>query len=330
MDWIYGRQVVRLACADGAKRRPHRLAATAEGLAWLVAHGVGVNGRPAADRGARAAGRDLGDASRGSRDARRGSRDASGGSRHASGGSRDAGGGSRDFRDTRSGAPAAGGFEVETVTSSDLQQLTGSRDHQGAACLVGDYPYVAPDSLLAGELLVVLDEVTDPRNLGAIARSALAAGAGGLVLPRHRSAAVTPAAVKASAGATEHLDIAHVTNVVAFLGQAKQAGAWVYGAEGAADRPYDALDLGGKVALVFGAEGRGLRPLVRRACDELAAIPMQGPVGSLNVSVAAALFLFEARRQRAAAAPAGQATPAAPAGRGPSSAGHGPGSPGGA
>jgi 23S rRNA (guanosine2251-2'-O)-methyltransferase len=282
VDWLYGRQVVRLACADGAKRRPHRLAATAEGLAWLAAHGVGVNGRPAADRGA------------------------------------------------RRGASAANSFEVETVTSSDLQQLTGSRDHQGAACLVGDYPYVAPDSLLAGELLVVLDEVTDPRNLGAIARSALAAGAGGLVLPRHRSAAVTPAAVKASAGATEHLDIAHVTNVVAFLGQAKQAGAWVYGAEGAADRPYDALDLGGRVAFVFGAEGRGLRPLVRRACDELAAIPMQGPVGSLNVSVAAALFLFEARRQRAAAAPAGSATPATPAGRGPSSTGHGPGSPGGA
>ena len=241
VDWIYGRQVVRLACADGAKRRPHRLAATAEGLAWLAAQGVGVKGRSAPDR-----------------------------------------------------------FEVETVTPNDLQQLTGSRDHQGAACLVGDYPYVAPDSLLARELLVVLDEVTDPRNLGAIARSALAAGAGGLVLPRHRSAAVTPAAVKTSAGATEHLDIAHVTNVVAFLGQAKQAGAWVYGAEGAAGRSYDALDLSGRVALVFGAEGRGLRPLVRRACDELAAIPMQGPVGSLNVSVAAALFLFEARRQRGA------------------------------
>ncbi len=164
---------------------------------------------------------------------------------------------------------------------------------------MGDYPYVAPAALLGCDLLVVLDEVTDPRNLGAIARSALAAGAGGLALPRHRAAAVTPAAVKASAGATEHLDIAHVTNVAAFLGECKQAGHWVYGAAGDAGRPYDALDLTGKVALVFGAEGRGLRPLVRRACDELAAIPMQGPVGSLNVSVAAALFLYEARRQRA-------------------------------
>ena len=112
MDWIYGRQVVRLACADGAKRRPHRLAATAEGLAWLAAHGAGLKGRPSADRGARAAGRDPEDVNRGSRDTNRSS------------------------RDTGRAAPAAFGFEVETVTSSDLQQLTGSRDHQGAACLV--------------------------------------------------------------------------------------------------------------------------------------------------------------------------------------------------
>ena len=245
MDWIYGRQVVRLACAGGAKRRPHRLAATVEGLAWLSGHGVELKGR---------------------------------------------------------------GFETETVTAAALQQLTGSRDHQGAACLVGDYPYVAPEALLESDLLVVLDEVTDPRNLGAIARSALAAGAGGIALPRHRSAAVTPAAVKASAGATEHLDVAHVTNVVAFLALCKEAGAWAYGAEGAADRPYDALDLSGKVVLVFGAEGRGLRPLVRRACDELGAIPMRGPVGSLNVSVAAALFLYEVRRQSDAGAATGEAS----------------------
>jgi 23S rRNA (guanosine2251-2'-O)-methyltransferase len=196
------------------------------------------------------------------------------------------------------GVAADRGPEVERVDPHELQGLTGSREHQGVACLVGDYPYVAPAALLACDLLVVLDEVTDPRNLGAIARSALAAGAGGLVLPRHRTAAVTPAAVKASAGATEHLDIAHVTNVVAFLSECKQAGHWVYGAAGDEPRPFGALDLTGKVALVFGAEGRGLRPLVRRACDELGAIPMQGPVGSLNVSVAAALFLYEAYRQR--------------------------------
>ena len=239
MDWLYGRQVVRLACAGGAKRRPRRLAATPEALAWLTAHGV----------------------------------------------------------DT---AP----LEVETSDPREIAQLTGSREHQGVACLVGDYPYAPPGDLPGRDLLVVLDEVTDPRNLGAIARSAVAAGAGGLVLPRHRTAAVTPAAVKASAGATEHLDIAHVTNVVAFLGECKQAGHWVYGAAGESARPYGELDLTGKAVLVFGAEGRGLRPLVRRACDELGAIAMMGPVGSLNVSVAAALFLYEARRQRTPAASA--------------------------
>ena len=247
MDWLYGRQVVRLAFAGGAKRRPRRLAATSEGLAWLAAHGVAAAAISAGTR------------------------------------------------------PSAGGPEVRTVDPRELQRLTKSREHQGVACLVGDYPYVAPGELLAADLLVVLDQVSDPRNLGAIARSALAAGAGGLALPRHRAAAVTPAVVKASAGATEHLAIAHVTNVAGFLAECKRAGYWVYGAAGDAGRSYDALDLAGRVALVFGAEGRGLRPLVRRACDELAAIPMEGPVGSLNVSVAAALFLYEARRRRVAA-----------------------------
>ena len=236
MDWLYGRQVVRLACAGGARRRPRRLAGTDEGLAWLAAHAGGEPDLPA-----------------------------------------------------------------EHLAHTDLQRLTGSREHQGLACLVGDYPYAPPAAAVAADLLVVLDEVSDPRNLGAVARSALAAGAGALALPRHRAAAVTPAAVKASAGATEHLAVAHVGNVAAFLAECKQAGHWVYGAAGEASRSFDELDLTGRVTLVFGAEGRGLRPLVRRACDELGAIPMEGPVGSLNVSVAAALFLYEARRQRAAA-----------------------------
>ncbi len=239
VDWLYGRQVVRLACAGGAKRRPRTLAGTDEGLAWLAAH---------------------------------------------------------------AGEP---GLPTERLAPVDLQRLTGSREHQGLACQVGDYPYAAPADALAADLLVVLDEVSDPRNLGAVARSALAAGAGALALPRHRAAAVTPAAVKAAAGATEHLAIAHIGNLVAFLADCKQAGHWVYGAAGEAGRGFDELDLTGRVTLVFGAEGRGLRPLVRRACDDLAAIPMAGPVGSLNVSVAAALFLYEARRQRAAAAAGG-------------------------
>ena len=192
---------------------------------------------------------------------------------------------------------------VDTVDGRALDELTGGREHQGVALQVDAYPYVAADDLLGAELLVVLDEVSDPRNLGAVARSALAVGAAGVVTPRHRAAAVTPAAVKASAGALEHLRVAQVTNVVAFLKEAKKAGSWVYGAAGEASVSYLDLDLTGPVVLVFGAEGRGLRPLVARTCDRLASIPVEAPVESLNVSVAAALFLFEARRQRGPSAP---------------------------
>jgi 23S rRNA (guanosine2251-2'-O)-methyltransferase len=203
-------------------------------------------------------------------------------------------------------------LRVDTVDASALDALTGSREHQGVALQVDAYPYVPADELLGGELLVVLDEVSDPRNLGAVARRALAAGAAGLVAPRHRAAAVTPAAVKASAGALEHLRVAQVTNVVAFLREAKQAGSWVYGAAGGADLSYLELDLTGPVTLVFGAEGRGLRPLVARTCDQLAAIPVEAPVESLNVSVAAALFLYEARRQRVAKRPPAPGVPGGP------------------
>ena len=124
------------------------------------------------------------------------------------------------------------GLAVETVSTAELDALTGSRDHQGVALRVDPFSYAPAEAVLASHLVVVLDEVTDPRNLGAVARSALAAGAGGLVLPRHRSAAVTPAAVKSSAGAVERLPVAQVTNIVAFLNEAKGAGWWVYGAAG--------------------------------------------------------------------------------------------------
>jgi len=199
------------------------------------------------------------------------------------------------------------GLPVETVDTRALDELTGSRDHQGAALQVDAFAYAPVDEVLVAEIVVVLDEVSDPRNLGATARSALAAGAGGLVVPKHRSASVTPAAVKASAGTIEHLPVAQVTNVVSFLKAAKEAGSWVYGAAGEARTSYLDLDLSGRLVLVFGAEGRGLRPLVARTCDALAAIPVERPVESLNVSVAAALFLFEARRQRSAAGPTGRA-----------------------
>lgn len=192
------------------------------------------------------------------------------------------------------------GLRVVAVEARELDRLTGSREHQGVAALVPAFAYAEPDDVLAGDLVVALDEVSDPRNVGAVARSALAAGASGLVVPRHRSAAVTPAAVKASAGATEILPIAQVTNLVAFLRRAKERGFWVYGAQGSADRSYLNLDLRVRSALVLGSEGHGLRRLVAETCDQLAAIPMNAALDSLNVSVAAAILLFEARRQRTA------------------------------
>lgn len=190
------------------------------------------------------------------------------------------------------------GLDSAVVDEGELERLTRSREHQGVAALVGDYPYASPGELLGADLLVVLDEVSDPHNLGAVARSALAAGAGGLVVPRHRAAHVTPAAVKASAGTLELLPVAVAPNVARFLEEAKEAGLWVYGAAAGTGRSYLELDLRGRVVLVLGSEGRGLRPLVARRCDELAAIPMAAAVESLNVSVAAAVLLFEARRQR--------------------------------
>ena len=147
-------------------------------------------------------------------------------------------------------------------------------------------------------LLVALDEITDPHNLGAIARSALCAGADGLILPRHRSASVTAAVCRASAGAVEHLAIAAVPNLADWLVRSRRAGLWSYATDAdAGDRHVDA-DLADGTILVIGSEGRGVRPRVRAACDGAVRIPIQGPVGSLNASVAAAVLLFEARRQR--------------------------------
>ena len=140
--------------------------------------------------------------------------------------------------------------------------------------------------------------MTDPRNLGAVCRSAEGAGATGVVLPAHNSARVTPAVCRASAGAVEHLPVAVVPNLARFLGEAKGPALWVYGADATATAPMWAADLTGGVALVFGAEGKGLRPLVRRTCDATVSIPLAGRVESLNVSVAAAVLLYEARRQR--------------------------------
>jgi len=183
----------------------------------------------------------------------------------------------------------------------EISERAGTRDHQGVLALVEPYRYADAYELAAAErpLLAVLDRVTDPRNLGAVARSADGAGATGVVVPAHGSAVVTPAVVRASAGAVEHLPVAVVTNLARYLEEVKGGDLWVYGAAtGDGARSMWETDLSGGAALVFGAEGRGLRPLVRRTCDALVSIPLAGRIESLNVSVAAAILLYEAKRQR--------------------------------
>jgi 23S rRNA (guanosine2251-2'-O)-methyltransferase len=184
----------------------------------------------------------------------------------------------------------------------ELTERAETRDHQGTLAIVEPYRYADAYALAAEErpLLAVLDRVTDPRNLGAVCRSAEGAGATGVVVPAHGSAIVTPAVARASAGAVEHLPIGVVTNLARYLEEVKGADLWVFGAAGESPTTMWQADLGGGVALVLGAEGKGLRPLVRRTCDALVSIPLLGRVESLNVSVAAAVLLYEARRQRAA------------------------------
>lgn len=196
---------------------------------------------------------------------------------------------------------AARGVPIKRVPRNRVEELARGGVHQGVVARVGPYPYSGFEEILAAPdpLVVVLDGVTDPRNLGAVLRAADGAGVSGVVIPKDRAAGVTPATVKASAGASEHVPVARETNLRRALEKMKEAGVWAYAAEGgAASSAYTDLDLSGPVAFVLGSEGRGVRRLVREGCDGAVSIPMHGAVSSLNVSVAAAVLLFEARRQR--------------------------------
>jgi 23S rRNA (guanosine2251-2'-O)-methyltransferase len=193
---------------------------------------------------------------------------------------------------------------LRTITTAadpdELERLCGSDAHQGVCADVASFRYASPEALLAlpEPLIVALDQVQDPQNLGAIARSAECAGASGLVLPERRSAEVTPAVCKASAGAVEHLPIAKIRNLADFLADAKRAGLWCYGADQAAPAGYEGVDFGGPLVLVLGSEGKGLRPRVAGACDVLVSIPLRGRIESLSVSAAAAILIFAAAGNR--------------------------------
>lgn len=189
---------------------------------------------------------------------------------------------------------------VRSATAQEIEARCGSAVHQGLCADAGPYPYVGARELLGREdpLLVALDQVQDPQNLGSICRTAECAGAAGVVIPERRAVEVTPAVCKASAGAVEHLAVARVRNLADFLGEAGSAGCWCYGAtaEGQGGRgpvSYDRPDYSGGVVLVLGSEGQGLRPRVASACDELIALPLLGRIESLNVAAAAAALLYE-------------------------------------
>ncbi|MET0836139.1 MAG: 23S rRNA (guanosine(2251)-2'-O)-methyltransferase RlmB [Thermoleophilaceae bacterium] len=180
------------------------------------------------------------------------------------------------------------------VSVDEVEERAGSPDHQGICAEVQAYPYADADSLLERDdaLVIALDEIQDPHNLGAVCRVAESAGCAGVVLPERRSAEITAAVCKASAGAVEHLDVARVRNLADWLVVAKEREAWVYGAAADARVPYHRPDYSGRVVLVLGSEGRGLRPRVASSCDELIHLPHSGRVGSLNVSTAAAALVY--------------------------------------
>jgi 23S rRNA (guanosine2251-2'-O)-methyltransferase len=197
-------------------------------------------------------------------------------------------------------APAAraeawlGGLSPTILVDREIEELCGSTDHQGVCAEVAAFRYADPSQLIDRDdaLVVALDEVQDPHNLGAVCRVAECAGAAGLVIGERRAAQVTPAVCKASAGAVEHLPIGRVRNLADYLAEAKEQQAWVYGASATDAVPYDQPDYRGRVVVVFGSEGRGLRPRVRAACDELIALPTLGQIDSLNVSAAASAVLY--------------------------------------
>lgn len=187
---------------------------------------------------------------------------------------------------------------------AQLDRLAGSDHHQGVVALAGAKPVDTLEGLIeatadkASRLVVLLDGVEDPHNLGAVIRSSLAAGADGVVIPERRAAGLTEVVSRASAGALEHLTVARVGNLVRAMEELKEAGYWLVGLDERAEKSYTDVDLTGAIGIVMGGEGKGLHELTRKRCDFLVSIPTTGPVKSLNVSVAAGVVLFEAVRQR--------------------------------
>jgi 23S rRNA (guanosine2251-2'-O)-methyltransferase len=192
---------------------------------------------------------------------------------------------------------------VQFLPRPELDKMAGNHAHQGVVAVTSDKQYNDLDDVVdakRGEhsLLVVLDGIEDPHNLGAVLRTADAAGVDGVVIPERRAVSVTAIVAKVSSGASEHLPIAKVTNIARTLEELKARNVWTVGLDERGAQPYDSLDYNMDCAIVLGAEGKGLHDLVRRKCDFLVSIPMLGKVSSLNISVAAGVVLYEVVRQR--------------------------------
>jgi 23S rRNA (guanosine2251-2'-O)-methyltransferase len=202
-------------------------------------------------------------------------------------------------------AATQAGVRVEDVPHNEIARRAAGGVHQGVGAELAGFVYLALEDLLEAArggdrppFLLLLDGVTDPQNLGALVRSAHALGAHGVVLPKDRAAGITPAASKAAAGALEHCPVARVTNLSRAIEQLKEAGVWTVALAPDGDKDLGDIDLTAPTALVLGSEGSGVRPLVRKTCDHVARIGMKGRVGSLNVSAAGAIALYEVARQR--------------------------------
>ncbi|MGB2927282.1 MAG: 23S rRNA (guanosine(2251)-2'-O)-methyltransferase RlmB [Desulfobacterales bacterium] len=196
-------------------------------------------------------------------------------------------------------------ISVEWVELSQLKSLTGTDQHQGIGARTSRFPLsgisdiidsIQPDD--TNHLLLLVDNVMDPHNLGALVRTALCVGVNGIIIPKDRSVTPTPAVSKASAGALEHIRLARATNMVNTIKTLKEKGWWIAGMEKASDKSIFLSDLTGRVAIVIGGEEKGMRPLVKKHCDFLMSIPQKGPINSLNASVAGAVAMYEAFRQR--------------------------------
>ncbi len=194
---------------------------------------------------------------------------------------------------------------VTFTTRQSLEEMTKGGVHQNVVGLVKDIPYADFDEIISlrkekGEksLFLILDGIQDPQNFGSLIRTGLGCGVHGIIIPKDRSVGITPAVVKASAGAAAYLPIVRVVNIAATIDLLKKEGIWVYGAAGEAKDLIYQLDLNTDLAIVIGAEGKGIRPLVKKKCDRLFSIPMKGPLSSFNASVSGGMILYEVMRQR--------------------------------